>query len=245
MSNQNQITMLPNEIKTNNLKLSEIKSLSSGAKIMYLNYGESNAPIYIQTPGMELLWDASYFADSDDQGKFSCKLNFKGHENNSEIKNFLEKMKEIDEYLIDMGVKHSKKWFSGKTLNKDTIEQLYTPLVKYSINVETGEVRDEYAPSFSFKIAKRNNKFQCRIFNENKDKLNIDDDSNDNYVDMTNILKKGSNMTTLLKCNGLWFAGGKYGCTWKAEQIKIESVKANLDNYAFRDDEEEFVSDSD
>ena len=240
----NQITMLPNEIKINNLKLSEIKSLSSGAKIMYLNYGESNTPIYIQTPAMELLWDASYFADSGDQGKFSCKLNFKGYENNSDINNFLKKMKEIDEFLVDMGVKHSKKWFSGKTLNKDTIEQLYTPMVKYSINVETGEVRDEYPPSFSFKIAKRNNKYQCRIFNENRDKLNIDDDSNDNYVDMNNILKKGSNMTTLLKCNGLWFAGGKFGCTWKAEQIKIESVKANLDNYAFRDDDEEFVSDS-
>ena len=52
---------------------------------------------------------------------------------------------------------------------------------------------------------------------------------------ITTLLKKGSRIQTLLKCNGLWFAGGKFGCTWKGEQIKINHCES-LNEYAFRDD---------
>ena len=238
------LTMLPNEINTNEIKLSELKSLSSGAKIMYLNYGNFNQPIYIQTPPMELLWDASYFADSDDSGKYSCKLNYKGFDSVKDINDFLEKMKQIDNCLIDLGVKNSKKWFSGKSLSKDTIEQLYTPMVKYSVNTETGEINDKFPPSFAFKVHKKRNKHLCKFFNEKRELQNPDDATVDNYVNVPELLKKGTNMTLLLKCNGLWFAGGKFGCTWKAEQIKADKVLTNFNDYAFRDDdEEEFVSD--
>ena len=34
-------------------------------------------------------------------------------------------------------------------------------------------------------------------------------------------LVKGAKIKALLKCNGIWVSGSKFGCTWRAEQIQI------------------------
>ena len=63
-------------------------------------------------------------------------------------------------------------------------------------------------------------------------------ESSDEYVSMTDLIKKGSKVKLLLRCNGLWVANGKFGCTWRAEQMKV-SRAASFDDYAFDDSEEE------
>ena len=55
---------------------------------------------------------------------------------------------------------------------------------------------------------------------------------------MTDLLKKGSKVKLLLRCNGLWVANGKFGCTWRAEQMKVTRA-ATFDDYAFDDSDEE------
>jgi hypothetical protein len=64
------------------------------------------------------------------------------------------------------------------------------------------------------------------------------------YQEVSNLLAKGSSVKLLLKCNGLWFSPQGFGCTWKAEQMKVK-VPETLDEYAFRDDGDGFVDDSD
>ena len=43
----------------------------------------------------------------------------------------------------------------------------------------------------------------------------------------------------LIRCNGIWLINGKFGCTWKVEQLRTEVPTKKLDDYAFRDDDEE------
>ena len=60
-------------------------------------------------------------------------------------------------------------------------------------------------------------------------------------------------MKAVLRCNGIWLANGKFGCTWKAEQVRVKVNESGLDAFAIRDesdDEEEqstevLVDDSD
>ena len=54
------------------------------------------------------------------------------------------------------------------------------------------------------------------------------------------MFKKGTKVKMILKCNGLWIASGKFGCTWRAEQIKI-NTPIEYSGYAFDDDEDEGV----
>jgi hypothetical protein len=158
-------------------------------------------------------------------------------------------MTRFDEKLINDAYKNSKKWFSGKSLSKEALEQLYTPMVKYSIDSNTGERSDIYPPGFSFKVVKRNGSSLCKFYNEQRELINTNNHDEPGYTQIEDILKKNTTMTILLQCNGLWFAGGKFGCTWKAIQIKSNKLET-LDNYAFRDSndsdmDEVICSDSD
>ena len=61
-------------------------------------------------------------------------------------------------------------------------------------------------------------------------------------------LVRGAKIKALLRCNGIWVSGNKFGCTWKAEQIQITVPVDIGDEFAFResDDEDNFIeSDSD
>ena len=47
-------------------------------------------------------------------------------------------------------------------------------------------------------------------------------------------------MKALIQCNGIWFAGGKYGLSWKALQVRVAPPES-LSGYSFvaeSDDEE-------
>ena len=60
----------------------------------------------------------------------------------------------------------------------------------------------------------------------------------DDYVTIEDLVKKGSKVRLLLKCNGIWIANDKFGCTWRAEQMKITPVE-NFDDYAFDDSDDD------
>lgn len=245
----NKLTMLPNELNVDKIKYSEMKSLDSGAKIMYVNYGDSGNIIYVQTPEMQLQFDASFFAESgsSDSGKYSCKVSFSGKENNDKLNNMFTMLSNFDKKLINDAHSNSKKWFNGKNLSKEALEQLYTPMVKFSLDSETGEISDKYPPGFQFKVVKRNGKSLCKFYDSSRELVNTNDHDKPNYTELDDILKKNTSMSILLQCNGLWFAGGKFGCTWKAIQIKSNKLET-IENYAFRDDESDddvICSDSD
>ena len=92
-----------------------------------------------------------------------------------------------------------------------------------------------------FKIVQnRNGQFQCKFYNENRQRLNVDNEENEDFIDHSKLMAKGNTVKLLLKCNGLWFSTAGFGCTWKAEQIKIK-VPEKLEDYAFRDDDDGFV----
>ena len=114
---------------------------------------------------MPLQFDASYFSESNDSGKFSCKVSFSS--TNTEIMDFRKCIENIDEKLIDEAVKNSKKWFAGKTISREALIQLYSPLIKYSVNHETGEINTDYPPGFQFKVVRRNGTNMCKFYNEN------------------------------------------------------------------------------
>jgi hypothetical protein len=50
---------------------------------------------------------------------------------------------------------------------------------------------------------------------------------------------KGAFLTVLIQCTGVWFAGSKYGLSWKAIQIRADKVPESIRGFAFLDDGEE------
>ena len=135
---------------------------------------------------------------------------------------------------MDSGIENSLAWFKKKSLTEEIAKELYTPMVKVSIDSETGEPNGKWAPTFAFKIVKRDGKVQCDCYDADKKEVPLEGDDS---VDLSTMFKKGTKVKMILKCNGLWIASGKFGCTWRAEQIRIDTPMG-FDDYAFRDDDE-------
>ncbi len=233
--------MHANKFDISNVKLSTVKSLDNGGKMLFLNYGDGIAPIYIQTPELDIPFDPSYFADNDKSGKYQIKVSMKDMDNNKSLKEFHDKMCEFDQFLKDKAMENRVPWFKNAKMKMDTVESLYTHQVKVSVDAETGEPNGKYPPSFGFKVVKKDGKVLCKIYDNQKKVYDVNNETED-PISIENVLMKGSKVKAVLKCNGIWLANGKFGCTWRAEQIKVKVPEGGLQDFAIlsdSDDEDE------
>lgn len=231
----------PASINLKNITFSEPKSLDSGAKLVFMNYGRS--PIYVQTPEFEIPFDTgSFYEDKPGTGKYAIKVSLNGHDSDPKVKEFHDMLAKLDEQLVNTASQNGPQWFKKKQLSPEVAKELYTKMLRVSVD-EDGEPDGRYPPSFAFKIVKRDGKVHCKVFDEEHNEINVDStESETPPLDLETAFKKNTKVKMLLKCNGVWIASGKFGYTWRAEQIRIK-MPASFDNYAFLPSDDEDCGD--
>lgn len=229
--------MKPQEFDPSNIEFTKFKKLDNGANVMYLNY--NSKPIHLTTPELELPFDTNFWADTnskgDETGKWAVRCNINKTKENQGL---IDSLKQMDDIIMKKAVENSVEWFRKKHLSMEAVEALYNPQIKEDLDPETGEPTGKYPPSFNFKVIKREGQVTCKIFSDGKKEVNVNNSDQEDYVDMNNLLKKGSKVKLLIRCNGLWSANGKFGCTWRAEQLKVK-VSENFDECVFDDSDDD------
>uniref|UniRef100_A0A6C0CE70 Uncharacterized protein n=1 Tax=viral metagenome TaxID=1070528 RepID=A0A6C0CE70_9ZZZZ len=236
MSNITATPQKPSSVDVNKMTFSSVKSLPSGAKIIYLNY-EGNS-LFVQSPEMTVPYDSgTFYADEKNpgSGKYNIKVSMDGFNEDGQMKKFHDMLLNMDKKIMESGIVNSLAWFKKKSLSEDIAKELYNSMVKVSLDSETGEPNGKWAPTFAFKIVKRDGKVLCDCYDSDKKELVLEGDGS---VDLETMFKKGTKVKMILKCNGLWIASGKFGCTWRAEQVKVNSP-IEYSGYAFDDDDDE------
>jgi hypothetical protein len=76
------------------------------------------------------------------------------------------------------------------------------------------------------------------IYDNNKKVFDVNK-TTDEPVELSNVMMKGALVKVVLKCNGIWIANGKFGCTWRAEQIRIKVPEGGLRDFAILSDSDE------
>lgn len=234
--------MKATEINVANLKFSPPKKLPNGGNKVYVNTDSGNT-LYVQTPKVNVLWDTKFYSgDNDESGNYPIEFSLSNLEGNPSMKGFHDMLVSFDEHLVNLAYENRKEWFGAKYAKhtRETIESLYTSMVKVSIDRDTGEPNGKFPPRFGFKINMWEGKHQCKVYNDSKQLFEIDDKSSPDYKSLKDdVLLKGSTINVLLKCHGIWVINGKFGCTWRAEQVKVKVQPKSISGYAFRDDDEE------
>lgn len=233
----------PSELNVDLVRYSDIKKMQSGSKIAYVNYGEGINSILVETPECMFPFDNTFYPEGENGGKYSCKISLKT-DGNPEMVEFVEAMSKLDEKIKADAKKNSQVWLGKKSISDEVIDEKYTPIVRPYKDPNTGEFTGKYPAQMGFKIVQRNGQFQCKFYNENRQRLNVDNEESEDFIDHSKLMAKGNKVKLLLKCNGLWFSTAGFGCTWKAEQIKIK-VPEKLEDYAFRDDDDDGFVDED
>jgi len=235
-------------IDINNLKFSDPRKVgNNGVQVVYVNYGGGMNSLYVQPPRVDLKWDPTYYADNDENGKFTVEFALPGVGTDDQITPFHDKMKAFDELMIDKAYENRATWFkNGKKLTRDMIENVYTPMIKVSVDSETGEPDGKWPPAFKFKIKKQNSKFTCNVFDSSKNQLNVDNTEAEDFVDLKTVLVKGSTVNLILKCVSVWLINGKFGVTWQAEQIMVtQKPSVSLNGCAFLNEDDDEVPSND
>lgn len=219
--------ILPKNVDVSKLKYAEVKTLASGSKSIYVNYGTQK--LRIQTPVMYMPYGIGEgFEDKSKKQldvkkdkKYDITLSFKGYDENSKIQVFLDKMRELEGEIIDKAFENREPWFKDDfDGNKAFVARLFSPIIKVDKDPKTGKVVGKYPPTIRVKVP----------YDEANDKFNFDSlDMENNEIDFHNIITKlkAGKAQLIIELTGIWIAGGKYGCTWKIVSGKFQLSMSN------------------
>lgn len=216
--------ILAKNFDINRITFSKPNVLKSGAKQAYVNY--DGGKLLLQTPAkVALPFGVSAFEDKTKPQVppvFSLDLSFRGAEHDGPLKTFYESMEALDKVMIDAAFTNSVAWF-GKEKKRDVIEEeLYSPIIKRAKD-------DKYPPTMKLKLPQRDGAFDAKFYDEGRNQFND--------FDIKDILPRNSTVTCIIQCAGVWFAAGKFGLTWRAVQVMINSKPEALADFGFASDE--------
>lgn len=228
----------PSDVTVSKIEFGPVKLLDSGGKTVNLRYESRN--LMLETPSLSVPYGVNVF-DKNGPPKYSVDLSLRGVDDNEQVRNLQNFLEAFDERMIDAGVENAGKWFKMANPSREVIKAFYTPLLKYSRDPQ-GNLKP-YPPTF--KIALRQKKgltgsqsasFETSFYNaaERDAKGQVAEFPRDSALEQ--VLCKWSNVTAIIQCTGVWFAGGKFGTTWKAMQMRVDSQPDQIRGPAFRSD---------
>jgi hypothetical protein len=198
-------------------KYSKLKVDGRGGKSVGILNNGSNGAVYISTPLM-LTWGINEHID-EKSGKLSydMALQFPSEEYaKTDTTNFLNNMIELEKKLKADAIAHSKEWFGKAKMSEDTIDALWTPMLKYPKNKDTGEHDHTRSPTLMVKIPYWEGEWKTELYDVNQRPIFPDPDGGS--LTPKDIVSKGSHVALVILCGGLWFVNGKFGVTWKLFQ---------------------------
>jgi hypothetical protein len=218
----------PLAFQTKNVSLSAVKVMDSGAKQAYLNY--DNRPLLMQVGSLETPFGLSVFDKAPGAPpKYTVELKLRGHDDPAafpKVAQIYQAMNALDEYMIDQGQKNCRPWFKTDA-SREMVKMMYSPSVRYSRDAD-GNLKP-YPPTLKVQLRRRNDAFETEVYDENRQLLKD--------IPLEDVIVKGARLTLLIQCTGVWFAGGKFGLSWKAVQIRADKVPARMRGPAFLPDE--------
>jgi hypothetical protein len=214
------VVLTVGEWNTSGIRYMQPKVNDRGAKSINIISTQTNRSLHISTPLM-MTWGISDFVDEkgESDGKFSMSLNFPNSDySNASTDQFLQKLKEFENQILNDAVKYSESWF-GEEMSLAVAKHTFFPFLKYTKDKMTKKFDYTKPPSIRGKVPNYNNKWAIEIY-DTKGTMIFPCD-NENLTPMDFVPKK-SNVACVLQCGGLWFGGKGWGITWKINQIVVK-----------------------
>lgn len=229
------IIYTPSEIDVSKIEFQAPKVMDNGGKTVGLRYEGRN--IDLEMGSLYVPYGVNVFDKTPGAPpKYSVDVSLRGldeHDYVRELQTFLEA---FDEAMIDAGVANAQKWFKMAP-NREVIKAFYTPSLKYSRDA-TGALKP-YPPTVKLALRKfdkgpKKGQFKAEFYNNSVKDEEGNPTAFDTATPIEELLAKRSSITPIIQCTGVWFAGGKFGVTWVATSIRVDSQPSQSRGPAFR-----------
>ena len=222
------------QFNTTNIMYTSPKANPQGGKSVNILNKLTKSGLRLSTPLM-LTWGASDFVDEKTgvgNGKFEMALQFPNDEYKTDETNlFLKNMQAFQDKVKADALIYSKEWFGKVHKSSDIIDELFSPMLKYSNIKGTREPDYSKQPTLKVKIPIWDGVWKCEIYDEDGEKL-FPSASNESITPL-DYLKKGTNIAVLIQFGGIWFVNGKFSISWKLIQAVVQKPKPTLSGQCF------------
>ena len=205
--------------KLSDINYTKPKINNVGGKSIGILNKKTNKGLFVSTPLM-LTWGINEYVD-EASGKrtYDMSLQFPNEEyTTSEIKQFLENMISFEKKIKEDAISNSKEWMNKAKITPDVVDALFTPILKYPKDPQTGDPDTTRSPTIRIKIPYWEGEWKCELYDMNKSQLF----PSNSDITPAELMTKGSNTATVIQCGGIWFANGKFGVTWKLLQAVVK-----------------------
>ncbi len=171
---------------------------------------------------LALTWGAQLYTDpSSNRESYSMSIQFPGDGYKTpHTDKWLESMIAMEEVVLTHVMANWKKLFNKPTPSREVADALYTRALKYSKDQATGEVNMTKSPTMKVKLGYWEGKFDCEIYSP--DGKMIYSQETHPSSSPVELIPKASQTAVIVQCGGIWFAGGKFGVTWKLLQAVVK-----------------------
>lgn len=236
--------LLAKKIDVSKIRYGPLKKNPVGGKSVYINYGGEK--LVLQFPLMHVPYAVSdgllMKEGKKDEAKapsYSMNVSFKGKEDNKAIGNLFTKLQEIEDKIKKDVFTNRVTWLNDRYDDMEVVvSKLFSSNISYDKDKETKQVLNRYPPTFRVKlpsIVEKDDDGNSEVVF----KFDATDMEN-NEVNFAELLTKlkGSKAQLIVQLAGLWFAGGKYGCTWKVLSGRFQVARNLRYNYVEDSDDE-------
>ena len=205
---------------TNDFIYTKAKVQANGRKQVGILNNNNKKSFYLSTPLM-LTWGCNEFVDEQTGRKsYDMVLQFPNDEyNNQDTVAFLKNMQKFENKIKEDAITNSKDWLNKTKLVPDAVDALWSNMLKYPKDKESGDPDYSRPPSLKVKIPYWEGEIKgVELYDDNQNLLFPKNES-DNIMEL---ITKGSNVATIIQCGGIWVANGKFGVTWKLFQAVVK-----------------------
>ncbi len=197
----------------------KVKVNPNGRKSVGILNKTAKSGLLIQTPLMKTWGVNEYQDDKGGSSSYDFVLQYPIDElNNPDCVEFLKNMQTLEQKIKDDAIENCKEWLNKSKASPDAIDALWTPMLKYPKDKDTGEPDYSRKPTLKIKIPYWEDSFNVELYDEKEQSIF----PNDNGISISELITKGSHIATLIQCGGIWVANGKFGVTWRLVQAVVK-----------------------
>ena len=151
---------------------------------------------------------------------YDMSLSFTSKDEGDPVGDYYHKLKHLQEKVLDDAVTNSKLWFGKAKMSREVAEAMMYPILKFPKDKNTGEPDMERPATVKLKLQYWDEKFNVELYNMDRTPLfgpNVETDKTP-----LDLVPAHSHVKGLMQCSGVWFAGGRFGVTWRFVQGQVE-----------------------
>ena len=218
------------KLTTSSYVYSKPRINAAGGKAVSILNTATKKGLHITTPLM-MTWGVNE-NDFEGSGKktYDMSLQFPRQQDanyNEEVSAFLKNMTTYENAIKSDARKNAKDWFGKNSMSAEVIDALFTPMLRYPKDKESGEYDKTRTPSLRVKLPYWESKFNLEIYNVERELVFPTMEADVMPIDL---IQKGQNVALVIQSGGVWFANGKFGTTWKLVQAVVQPKVSILGN---------------